>query len=98
MQNPTELLGLEGTSEDHLVQHPHAFLFFLMILQELPVVRNVHTHTSENRILMNTPQVTCRHDPEWHCHDERADWHQNSQCDIGRAASLLHFHEIHPCD
>lgn len=88
-QNPTELSGLEGASEVHLVQHPQAFLIFLMILQGLPVMGNVQTHTSENRILMNIPQMPHRHGPEWH---------QHSRCDIGRAVSLLHFHKVHPCD
>lgn len=97
-QNHTELLEFKGTSGDDLIHHLQAFLFSLLILQGLPAIKNVHTNTSENRMLMDVPQVTPRHDPEWHCCDERADCHQNSRCDVGRAVSLLHFHEIHPHD
>lgn len=55
-QDHTELLGLEGTPEVHLIQHPQAFLISLMILQRLPAMRNINTHTSENRILVDIPQ------------------------------------------
>lgn len=64
---------------------PPSCFIFLVIVQALPV----QTHTSENKILMNAPQVSHRHGQSGRLSPEQ--W-----CNIGRAGSLLHFHEINP--